>query len=73
MLAILIYLTYLIVISLRKHAESQTTTLMRIMTNYLQVVSTVLAFNANYPELINKLFSPANTMGSPSESFVSID
>ena len=73
MLAILIYLTYLIVINLKKTTENQTTTLMRIMTNYLQVVSTVLAFNANFPELINRLSSPASTIGSPSESFVSIE
>ena len=72
-LAVLIYLTYLIAINLKKTTENQTTTLMRIMTNYLQVVSTVLAFNANFPELINSVSSPANTIGSPSESFVSID
>ena len=73
MLVILAYLTYLIIINLRKTVESQSTTLMRILTNYLQVVSTVLAFDASYPDTVNDLFSPANIIGSSSESFVSLD
>ena len=73
MIAILVYLTYLIGINLKKASESQMGTLMRIMTNYLQVVSTVLAFDANFPNTINDIFSPANMIGSSSESFVSID
>ena len=73
MIAILIYLTYLIVINLKKSSQSQMATLMRIMTNYLQVVSTVLAFDANFPDTVNEVFSPANMIGSSSESFVSLD
>ena len=73
MLAVLAYLTYLIAINLRKTTESKLTTLMRILTNYLQVISTVLAFNADYPSTINNLFTPANMIGSASESFVSVD
>ena len=73
MIAILAYLTYLIVVNLKKSSESQTSTLMRIMTNYLQVVSTLLAFDANFPDTINDVFEPANTIGSSSESFVSVD
>ena len=72
-IAILVYLTYLIIINLKKTTDSQTTTLMRILTNYLQVISTVLAFDANYPDVVDDLFSPAHTIGSSSESFVSID
>ena len=66
-------MTYLIVINLKKTTDSQTTTLMRILTNYLQVISTVLAFDANYPDIVDDLFSPAHTIGSSSESFVSLD
>ena len=73
MIAILAYLTYLIVVNLKKSSESQTSTLMRIMTNYLQVISTLLAFDANFPDTINDVFEPANTIGSSSESFVSVD
>ena len=73
MIAIVVYLTYLIVVNLKKSSESQTSTLMRIMTNYLQVVSTLLAFDANFPDTINDVFQPANTIGSSSESFVSVD
>ena len=73
MIIVLAYLTYLIVINLKKTSESQMATLMRIMTNYLQVVSTVLAFDANFPNTINDLFEPAYMIGSSSESFVSVD
>ena len=73
MLAILAYLTYLIIINLRKSTESQTATLMRILTNYLQVISTILAFNANYPKSFTDMFSPIQVVGLASESFVSID
>ena len=73
MVVIFAYLTYLIIINLRKTVESQSTTLMRILTNYLQVVSTVLAFDANYPDIVTDLLTPANIIGSSSESFVSLD
>ena len=73
MLTVLVYLTYLIAINLRKAIENKSTTLMRILTNYLQVISTVLAFNADYPNTISDLFTPANMIGSASESFVSVD
>ena len=73
MIAILAYLTYLIAINLKKASDSQMATLMRIMTNYLQVISTVLAFDANFPNAINDIFSPAYMIGSSSESFVSVD
>ena len=73
MLAILTYLTYLIAINLKKTTESKSTTLMRILTNYLQVISTFLAFDASYPDSISNLFAPANIIGSSSEAFVSVD
>ena len=72
-LAILAYLSYLIIINLRKATQSQTTTLMRILTNYLQVISTVIAFNANYPQSFSDMFSPVQIVGFASESFVSLD
>ena len=72
-LIILAYLSYLIIINLRKATESQTATLMRILTNYLQVISTILAFNANYPQSFTEIFSPIQTVGHSSESIVSLD
>ena len=73
MILVLAYVTYLIAINLKKSTETQTTTLMRILTNYLQVVSTVIAFNTNYPESFTDLFSPAEMIGVSSEAFVSVD
>lgn len=46
---------------------------MRVFTNYLQVVSTALAYDANYPNSVTNMFSAAEIIGSSSEAFVSID
>ena len=72
-IAILMFLTALIIMNIRKKTESEQSTLMRIMTNYLQVISTTLALNSNSPDTITDMFVPANILGSSSEAFVSID
>jgi hypothetical protein len=73
MLIILIFLTILIVMSVKKKTESNKSTLMRILTNYLQVISSALAFGSNFPDVIHKIFIPADKIGSTSETFVSFD
>ena len=73
MLAIIGFLTIQILINIHKKSESQMSTLMRILTNYLQVISVTLAMNANYPQEIYDIFSPGEMIGSSSESFVSFD
>ena len=72
-LAILAFLTVLILININKKSESQVSTLMRILTNYLQVISVTLAMNANYPDQIHDIFAVGQLIGSSSESFVSFD
>lgn len=73
LILVLSFLTLLIVMNIRKNKESQTSTLMRILTNYLQVISTALAYDANYPNEITSMFVPGDIIGSSSEAFVSID
>lgn len=73
LLLIIGFITLLIVMNIRKKKESKTTTLMRIFANYLQVVSTALAYDTNYPNSITQMFSAAEIIGSSSEAFVSID
>ena len=73
MLAILAFLTVLIVINIHKKSESQVSVLMRILTNYLQVISVTLTMNSNYPEETYDIFMPGEIIGSSSESFVSFD
>ena len=73
MLGVIGFLTIQIVININKKSESQVSTLMRILTNYLQVISVTLAMNANYPKEFYDIFSPGEIVGSSSESFVSFD
>ena len=72
-LAILAFLTVLILININKKSESQVSILMRILTNYLQVISVTLTMSVNYPDEIYDIFTPGEMIGSSSESFVSFD
>ena len=72
-LAILAFLTVLILININKKSESQVSILMRILTNYLQVISVTLGMNISYPDEIYDIFMPGEMIGSSSESFVSFD
>jgi hypothetical protein len=73
MLLVIIFLMLLIIVNLRKTDESQKSILMRIMTNYLQVITAMLSFNISFPNIINELFLPAEKIGSTSTPFVSFD
>ena len=73
MIAVLVFLTILILININKTTESQKSTLLRILTNYLLVVSTTMSFGANFPSAMNDIFYPADIVGSSSEAFVSFD
>jgi len=69
----LIFIILLIIMNLRKKEESQIAILMKIMTNYLQVIAAVLSFNIDYPDEINDIFLPVDKAGSASTPFVSFD
>ena len=43
------------------------------MTNYLQVLAAIFAFNIDFPDLMNDLFYTTNRFGTPSEAFLSFD
>ena len=71
-LAILFFIIQIIII-LRKREESQSAILMRILTNYLQVISAVLSFNIKFPSTLSDIFLPIGQLGSTSEPFISFD
>jgi glycosyltransferase involved in cell wall biosynthesis len=58
---------------IRKEKESQVAILMRILTNYLQIIAITLSFNIKFPGFTTKLFMPANKIGQSSEVFLSFD
>ena len=72
-LLICIFLCLLIAINIKKTKESQMSILMRIMTNYLQIIAVALAFNLKFPKILTTIFTPIDKIGNSSESFVSFD
>lgn len=63
----------LIVITIKKNKESQTSILLRIMTNYLQLIGAAFSFNVNFPSLLTGMFGPFDSIGSASDTFLSFD
>ena len=49
-LIVIVFIAILIFINLRKSKDSPISILMRIMTNYIQVVGTAASFNLSWPE-----------------------
>jgi hypothetical protein len=67
------FLMVLIIINIRKTKESQLSILMRIFTNYLQLISATLSFNLRYPRILSDIFYPVDKIGSSSDTFLSFD
>jgi len=63
----------IIVINIKKSKESQVSVLLRIMTNYLQLVTTSLSFSTNYPKTIEDIFAAFKQVGGASNTFLSFD
>ena len=73
LLLVFLFIMGLIIVNVRKTKESEMSVLLRIFTNYLQLITTSLSFGANYPDVLNNIFLPANKVGSSSETFLSFD
>ena len=67
------YFIVMIVIGIRKKRESQQSILLRILTNYLQLLTTALSFNLKFPTTLTQIFYPVERIGSSSEAFLSFD
>jgi hypothetical protein len=70
---ILGFIAALIFVNIKKKKESQTSILMRIMANYLQVMTATLAYSMKFPEILKNLFIPIERVGSSSETLLSFD
>ena len=68
-----IFLTILIAILIRKKRENQTSILMRIFANYVQLISVSMTFKVKFPVSLTQLFGPINTFGSTSDTYLSYD
>ncbi|CAI2367995.1 unnamed protein product [Moneuplotes crassus] len=70
---LLMFFIFLVIINIKKRNESQTSILLRILTNYFQLISLTPSYQFNYPESIYHAFNPIEKVGSSSESFLSFD
>ena len=67
------FLMVMIILMLRKKKENQMSILIRIMTNYLQLISLALSFGLSFPDYLTQSFSIFDTIGSSSDTFLSYD
>ena len=67
------FLIVLIIINIKKRKESQMSILLRIFTNYLQLIATTMSYGFKYPDFIYDTLYPVERAGSSSESFLSFD
>ena len=56
-----------------KKGESEVSTLTRIMTNFVQILTLSAAFDLNYPSYFLDSITPMMIVGESAESFLSID
>ena len=66
-------LVILFIIYLKRKEGNERTILMRIMTNYVQIMTTTLAYNMNLPSAISDIFTPLKMIGTGTSTIFSFD
>jgi len=72
-IAVFTFFMIIIAINVRKTKESQVSVLFKIMTNYLQLITTTMSFSTSFPENIMSMFSIFEEVGGASDTFLSFD
>ena len=67
------YFMFLIIVNVRKTEESRFSVLLRMMTNYLQLVTTSMSMSLSYPGTLNFLVGPMKRIGGSADTFLSFD
>jgi hypothetical protein len=70
---VFIFFMILIAINVRKTKDSEVSILMRIMTNYLQIITTSSSFSSKYPTVVVDSLAPVQRFGGASDTFLSFD
>ena len=74
---LLILLVILIVIiiwsNIRTIEDSPTSILIRILTNYFQIITSAASFNLTFPDSLNNFFEGVKTVGESAKIFLSVD
>ncbi|CAI2373025.1 unnamed protein product [Moneuplotes crassus] len=72
-LVVFAFMMVLIVINIRKTKESELSVLLRILTNYLQLIFASLSLSSDYPTSMIQFFEVMNRLGDTSQTFLSFD
>ena len=72
-IAVFVYFMMLIIVNARKTTESDLSVLLRILTNYAQLITATMSFSANYPGSLTDFLIPVEIVGDSSEVFMSFD
>ena len=68
-----VFLSLLIGTSIRKNKENQTSILLRILANYIQLMSVTMSIDFKYPGAINDVLAPIQVLGSATQMFMSFE
>ncbi|CAI2369222.1 unnamed protein product [Moneuplotes crassus] len=69
----LFFIYFIIIVNIRKRNENQFSILMRIFTNYTQLIAAILSFNIKFPNLFENVSSQSDRVSSPERTFFSFD
>jgi hypothetical protein len=72
-IVVIIFLFITIIINVRKKKDNQFSILLRILTNYLQLISVSLSFGISIPSGFTSIFAEVGNLSSPSQPFLSFD
>ena len=72
-LLVSLFFIIMIVVGIRKRRESQQSILLRIMANYLQLLTAAMSFNLKFPASLSDVLFPAEKIGTSTEAFLSFD
>ena len=72
-MAVAFIFVILFIVYLKRKEGNERTVLMRIMANYIQIMTTTLAYNMNLPTTISDIFTPLKAVGSGTTTVFSMD
>ena len=72
-LAVFVYFFIIIIVNVRKTVESHVSILLRILTNYAQMITMTISLSSKYPTTLTDVLIPAQNIGESSQAFMSFD
>lgn len=73
LLAIVLFFIVLIIVNIRTRQDSPQSILLRILTNYISVITTASSFNLSFPTSLDAIFTTVKTVGETAKVFLSLD